>query len=153
MIELPLRWLRPLVRAAVFGFIVWAGAASVVAETGPVESFEELDMAPFERSIRQAAADGAPWVEDPLQMALAFVGPFEGRSQSITRRNDSSEAPGHVEIIVVEDGYLDDSVRGAWYRLLFVRDSRGAWTIEAAYRAWRCWPRRGHDSFSKEPCL
>lgn len=92
------------------------------------------------------------WVYDPLQVALRLVGDFEGRSQSITRIHDSADTPRAAEVIVIEDGYLDDSVRGARYHITLESD-QGVWRPTAVARGWRCWPGRGHETFAKQPCL
>jgi hypothetical protein len=118
-----------------------------------VSSYENLEIAKFRQLVLSSVANGELWVKDALQVALRFVGTFEGKLQQITRRNNSAELASKVEIVIVEEGYLDDSVRGAWYQLKLEKEPRNVWQLVTAKKAWRCYPGRGHDDFSKRPCL
>lgn len=119
----------------------------------PVESLQRVETEALRQAVSSAAEAGESWVYDALQVALSVVGVFEGRSQSITRTYDSADAPRKAEIVVIEDGYLDDSLRGARYQIMLESDAQGVWRPTAVEKAWRCWPGRGHETFGKEPCL
>lgn len=70
------------------------------------------------------------------------------------------EAPDGATVTVMQDGYLDDSIRGERFVLQFSRkpcdDCEGGmspwwlWSLEATQR---CRQGRGHQEYSAEPCL
>lgn len=138
--------------AAALGLVVTMSAMADDLDEVPVDALESVATEAFQQAISSAAQAGEPWVYDPLQVALRLVGDFEGRSQSITRIHDSADTPRAAEVIVIEDGYLDDSVRGARYHITLESD-QGVWRPTAVARGWRCWPGRGHETFAKQPCL
>ena len=118
----------------------------------PVTSYEEMDTKRFKQSVSNAAVRSEPWVKNDLQVALNFIGPFEGKLQFVVRERANAESIDKTTIIVIEDGYLDDSIRGARYRIVLEADMHGVWQVLTAHKAWRCWPHRGHEKFSTEPC-
>ncbi len=130
-----------------------SGAAAMDLHGVPVRSYANLKITEFHQLVSRSAEDGEVWVRDALQVALRFVGPFEGKLQHISRKNDSAESASRVEVIVIEEGYLDDSVSGARYKLILEKDAHNIWHLVTAVKSWRCWPGRGHEDFSKKPCL
>jgi hypothetical protein len=62
------------------------------------------------------------------------------------------EHPSRYQITVVTDGLPDDSVRGKRLDVSLERDSQSPWHITDAKVSWRCWPGRGHETFSTRPC-
>ena len=119
----------------------------------PVRSYENLDISKFQQLLSKSAEGNEVWTDDPLQIALRLVGPFEAKIQQITRKHDSAESARKAEVIVIEEGYLDDSIRGARYEFVLEKDVKNRWQIISAKKSWRCWPNRGHDDFSQQPCL
>jgi hypothetical protein len=64
----------------------------------------------------------------------------------------TAEGSDPVTVTVTLDRLLDDSVRAKRYVLVFVREGEG-WKLGSATTAQRCWPNRGHRTFSPEPCV
>ncbi len=118
----------------------------------PVISDEEMDTKRFRRLVSEAEVGNEPWVKDALQVAMRFIGPFEGRQQFVMREVANAECADKTTVLVIEDGYLDDSIRGSRYQVILEKDMRGVWYVVSARKAWRCWPDRGHGEFSTEPC-
>ena len=72
---------------------------------------------------------------------------------------EGRESPTVAHVIVVQDRYLDDSVRGEKFVFRFsrkpcvsCRDPSQGWWVESLQVTHRCWEGRGHQDFSKEPC-
>lgn len=75
-------------------------------------------------------------------------------------RFNRAEAPDGATVTVIQDGYLDDSIRDERFVLRFSRkpcdDCVGGmspwwlWSFEATQR---CREGRGHQEYSAEPCL
>lgn len=83
---------------------------------------------------------------NPLDIALAVAGPFEGSMQHVVQVNEGAEAPSASRITVLRDGLLDDSVRGERWDIALERTAEGAWRVKEVKRAWRC--RRGSQTGS-----
>ncbi len=153
MINQPMKLLLTIGLVGGFFACFHSGAAAMDLHGVPVRSHVNLKITEFHQLVSRSAEDGEVWVRDALQVALRFVGPFEGKLQHISRKNDSAESASRVEVIVIEEGYLDDSVRGARYKLVLEKDAHNIWDLLSAVKSWRCWPGRGHEDFSKKPCL
>jgi hypothetical protein len=117
-----------------------------------VRSYEDLDISKFQQLLSKSAEKNEIWTNDPLQISLRFLRLFEGKIQQITRRHNSAESARRAEVTVIEEGYLDDAIRGARYEFILEKDVKHRWQLISAKKAWRCWPNRGHDDFSKQPC-
>lgn len=120
--------------------------------TIPVTSSKKIDLTQFKQIFAKSLKNNEQWLKDPLQVTLKFLGPFEGGFQTISRKNDNSENPTKAEIIVIEDGVLDDSLRGARFRFVLHKNTKGIWQIKSGEHSFRCWPKRGHQNFSTELC-
>jgi len=117
-----------------------------------VESHSSLSSASFNKRLSNAAEEGEPWARDPIRIALEFMNSQGARSVKIDREDQGGEAHASTRVTVVEDGYLDDSVRGSWTRFTMKRLDDGPWRIANIQKAYRCW--RGHhqESYSARLC-
>jgi len=118
-----------------------------------LESTAALDVGEPNSRIAAATAAGAAWVESPLDIAVRVIrgdaGTRELRLHEVKNRTEGADA---AVIEITADGYLDDSVRGAWHRLALHRRDDGTWRLTSHEIAYRC--RRGHhlDAYSAELC-
>ncbi len=64
----------------------------------------------------------------------------------------TAEGSGPTTVTVTLDGLPDDSVRAQRYVLVLGPDGDN-WKLTSAVTAQRCWPGRGHQTFSTEPCV
>jgi hypothetical protein len=116
-----------------------------------VESYQLVDAAGFNETIL-AAGESESWPADPVEIARRFIGSHDARTVNISRQDDPGERADSTTVIIVEDGYLDDSLRGTWHRFRMARSGDGTWIVAEVRRAYRCW--RGHhqNSYSEELC-
>jgi hypothetical protein len=134
----------------------------------PVESFQRLPVDSLNAQIAAAATRGESWTQDAVLIALRLTehGPdalderrvLEIRFEGEGRRGDR---PDSAIVTLVEDDFMDDSVRGSWTRLSLVRAAPrrdvmrdpAPWRLVEFRVAWIC--QRGHhqNSFSAQPCL
>ncbi len=63
------------------------------------------------------------------------------------------EGGGPVTVVALLDRLPDDSIRSQRYVLRLERQHDGTWRLRSAVWAQRCWPGRGHQSFSPAPCV
>lgn len=103
----------------------------------------------------------APPVEGPMDGSTSLmdligkaVDEFsEMSSRTIEIKAASSEESSKLTVTVIDDGYMDDSVRGKRTILNVEQDSAGVWRIKSSSEAWRCYKGRGHTDFSPKPCI
>jgi hypothetical protein len=114
--------------------------------------FHRMDLDAFNAIIVEVPARTESWVMDPVRVVLEYLGTSGARSVSIRRCDASGEQASETAVRVLEDGYLDDSVRGTWYNFTLGKDADGRWLIKQGREAYRCW--RGHhrESYSENNC-
>ena len=62
------------------------------------------------------------------------------------------EGADSATVVMIRDGFQDDSVRGDWHEVVFERQPDGTWRIAEARVAYRC--RRGENIsvYQGDPC-
>jgi hypothetical protein len=65
----------------------------------------------------------------------------------------SGEGGGPQSGVVTLEGLMDDSVRSERWTLGFEEGPEGTYVLSAATREQRCYPGRGHQDYSAEPCV
>ena len=125
--------------------ILVSGCSQHKSQSLPVEEFNE-------KTAEAHKSGTEDWPMSCFQVALRFVGdPEEVRS----RRIEISSMPERfetTEIIILEEGLMDDSLDGYRHRLSMKKTRDGFWRVEAAEQSWKCQSGRGHRSYSCEPC-
>jgi hypothetical protein len=93
----------------------------------------------------------------PVEVATAFVknrlgedGHFEYHRLSIEQVSEP-ETFDRVELSVVRDGLLDDSLKAVRQRLSLHRNGQGLWQIDRIREDFACW--RGRKGWGVKPCL
>lgn len=100
----------------------------------------------------QAADRGESWAQSALQVALKLVGDSQECRERRIEIQSTPEAFRDAHIVIIEEGLMDDSVFGIRYELM-LRLGKHGWMVESADKTWKCWPGRGHQYYSDEPCL
>ncbi len=116
-------------------------------------SFKTLDVKAFNQKIEKAAAANEMWVKAPMLVIGRFITPFS----EIKSRNIKIEAPfiggaDTLSIVVIDDGYGDDSVRGEKFLFELKLNKVGVWKVVSAKKAQVCQKNRGHQDYSTVPC-
>ncbi len=96
-------------------------------------------------------SDGA-WTRSPAAIAATFLALETDPRATTVRVEFSGEARDSALVTVRVDALADDSIRGYRY-VLSLTPAREKWRIRAARWTQRCWPGRGHQSFTTELCL
>ena len=125
---------------------------NALIQVAGVESFRAVAYGAFNQRLSEAAAKGESWVHDPVRIGLEFLGSRGSPRVDIRRQDQNGEAARLTTVTIVEDGYLDDSVRGTWTWFKMTRLDDNTWRLVDVRRAFRCW--RGHhqDSYSAQLC-
>ena len=112
-----------------------------------------MDVSNFSHEISAAIDKGEEWVYHPLLVVQEYCKIADARFVSILLNNDSAENPLNSTITVIEEGYLDDSVRGQWLQFLLERKNpESAWRIKEIRQANLCGRMDSPEEFSEELC-
>lgn len=105
------------------------------------------------------ACDGSPKASSPAplapyRIALDVMGKdfqHEVSNMLIQQEVSGGESPTTATVTIEQSGLLDDAVQAkrSSFHLAF-RD--GKWVIDSRINQQRCYPERGHQSFSTAPC-
>jgi len=89
----------------------------------------------------------------PAEIARALYGITEPVEGNYTERMQSrSTDPSKQVVLFTQTGLPDDSVRGERRRLEFLLQG-SSWQLEWVGLQVQCWPGRGHEDWSNQPCL
>jgi hypothetical protein len=126
-----------------------------IVKEKPAANYEKLDVKSFNEKIQTAAAAKESWVKYPTRVVANLVEEFsETKSRNIEIVSKFADVTDDLTVIVTDDGYADDSVRGVQYKFQMKRnEQQGIWQIVSAEKAQRCWQGRGHQDYSSAPCL
>jgi heat shock protein HslJ len=104
----------------------------------PVASTDRLDTTRFRGAVDAAAAKGAPWVRDPVAVALVYLGETSRRDQVVARRDAHDGDEAGASIVVWLADVEDDAVRARWFEVRLERGDDLAWRVTAGERASWC---------------
>ena len=117
----------------------------------PVNSTNSLEVKEFNENMLKDKQAGRPWGVDPVLVINGFTSLGIGQDSAMSMLQ-GSEGAGKRQVVVINDGFSGDSVRGERFDLVLQKDSEAFWIVLKARYSWRCWPDRGHDDFSTVPC-
>ncbi len=117
-------------------------------------AFQKIDVGEYNDKIEKAFKANESWVKMPMQIIVRTVGEFsEIRSRTIEMTAPTPEEPESLTVTVIDDGFLDDSVRGDKHIFELKMNEQGVWKFTSAGKAWRCRQGRGHQDYSTANCL
>lgn len=90
----------------------------------------------------------------PVQVALLSMGEYfqdNVSNLSVIQHVNSGESPDKAVVTIEESGLLDDSV-SAEKTVFTMHYQKDRWQIVSRVKTQRCWPERGHQDFSEQPC-
>ncbi len=118
-----------------------------------VKQYQEVDIAPINRTIANAVRRNRAWVKSPSQVAVRLAGEIEDTAlRTMEFKYPSAEQTDTLTLTITNEGLLDDSVRAERFVYMMKKSSRGVWTVTSGQKAWSCQQNRGHQEFSAEPC-
>lgn len=116
----------------------------------PALEWRETDAGEFTKKLEKASAAGEKWTKSPESIILEFVGPFvspDGEKAAANRNirifTKGEELPKVLNVVLVDDGLFDDSIKTRAIRLALTRQEDGSWTLRKAYEAQVKWPKLG----------
>jgi len=117
------------------------------------KKFESVDIAPYNRTIANAARRNRAWVKSSMQVAVRLAGEIsEIKTRTMEFNHSSAEDNTVMTLIITNDGLMDDSVEAERFVFDLKKDSHGVWRVNSGQKSWKCWQGRGHTDFSAVPC-
>jgi len=138
-------------------YVLLASAEEATTELrteGPVESYSEYYVGKVNQNNYLSFLHKEMWTTDMIQVALKIpgIGLTECKSVIIEIERPSAEDPETSVVLITLDGLMDDSVRAKKYKMHMKKREEGWWEVNQAEQAQSCWPERGHQGFSGDPC-
>ena len=121
----------------------WSGPRPAAARAG-------LDVRKFNEFLRQ---EGTLERTSPVLVALRYIGVDRLSAREIVISRGRGESERAARLTVTLDRLEDDSVRAIRYELVLARSTTRTWRLRGVRVTQRCWPGRGHQSFSRKLCL
>ncbi len=117
-----------------------------------IESSNVIEVTEFNVFVDEAAVAGEKWVRNPVMVVMEYLRHPNAPLTEISRKDAPGESTPSTTVTVLQDGFLDDSVRGTWHEFILDRGTDGSWRIDEARSAYRCY--RGHqkDEFGARLC-
>ncbi len=116
-----------------------------------VKLWEQTSISELSKIVKDARNNAKNWVSSPFLYPQYLFDFSELKNYSIHYLAQSIESNRKSTIIVVRDGFLDDSVRGDIHELV-VEKTRDQWEIKSVKRAFRCWRNSDSTSYSAGAC-
>lgn len=153
------RWPGPGWAAAAALAAAWLPATGIAGEADlcapVVESYRQVPCEEFNELAQEALARGEGWPGDPLACALLVVERLAGagcHDTCVRMEKEPGEGCRSARVVVVRDGFLDDSVRGDWTEIHLEKGESGSWRALEIRRAERCRRGSNRQSYAAEPC-
>jgi hypothetical protein len=82
-----------------------------------VESWEAVETMSMNARVDDAVAAGEAWPRSPLAATIELLGgDVDARILRIDESKNRTEGADTTVVVIIRDGFLDDSVRGDWHR-------------------------------------
>ncbi|SMC21911.1 hypothetical protein SAMN02746041_01311 [Desulfacinum hydrothermale DSM 13146] len=119
----------------------------------PVLSYRPLDLGAIHALVGDSGKSEEGWAADPLRIALRIHPVADVKFLNIRQKRDRSECALHAVVTIVEEGFLDDQMRGRWTQYRFQRKGcKAIWKITEAREAFLCGMEGHQNVFLKELC-
>ncbi len=120
-----------------------------VITPAPTENFQALDFEDLNKKITELTESISP------QSIMKMYYPNEVESgegnESITM-NETTLKNGNIEVVLIHDNLLDDSVKGEKY-VMKLKKQDAKWTVVSLKKNWKCREGRGHTAWGINSCI
>lgn len=144
--------LAAFVALAVLPLAACGGSGAEEEWAGPPKPGDggSLSVGPFNDYLEEYAEyAGSPVTAATEFLRLDRTG--AATTSLVARREGEQASPARVTVTL--DRLLDDSVRAQRYDLVLDLAGEDTWKLVSGVATQRCWPGRGHQTFSTDPCV
>ncbi len=113
-----------------------------------IEEFKIIDVSKLNAELSQKTTIISP--KDIMKMYYPYVPGREGNQEIII--SDKTLSSGNVEVTLIHDNMLDDSMKGAKY-IMELKKLDDNWTVLSLKKNWKCWADRGHTNWGIKLCI
>ncbi|MGQ9691818.1 MAG: hypothetical protein ACUVQY_11315 [Thermoproteota archaeon] len=107
-----MRWVITIIILFLGIFPRYLFAQNKSPEQLPIISYRNLEVNEFNIQIIKAEKNREEWVFSPISIATRFHKLADVRFADIKQKNDRAECPLNSVVTIVEEGFLDDQMRG-----------------------------------------
>lgn len=116
-----------------------------------VKLWEVIEPNSLNKKLENAYKEKLYWSDKPELYIFNLLEISNLRKISYEYKTDNIESPKIIEIYLVRDGFLDDSVRGDIHHLKLIKGYNEKWKISSIRKATSCW-RSNKLIYSSESC-
>ena len=131
-----------LLAGLVLGLPELSSGGSPAADTRmpEVQSYQVIDVTPFNQEVAAAAKAGASWPHQALEVVLrrTEIKDELPRHFVLTMECDEIENPRLLKVTTLAEGLRDDSISGEWIHLELEKSPEETWRVTQEHRSWRC---------------
>ena len=142
-------------RLALLYYILLFASASCSANPNEssriIKSWENINASIMNEIIQKAYKKDLKWAVKPELYIFHLFELSELKTISYKYSADTIEEPKNININLVRDGFLDDSVRGDIHHLKLKKHKNGTWKVISIKKATSCW-RKKELIYSSEAC-
>ena len=134
-------------------FFFLSGCTSKKISLLPVWDFEKSNnISPrlFNEKIILAYDKHMSWVQNPETYIFHLYSFEELKTFTYKYEVDDTETPSKIDIYLIRDGFLDDSVRGDFIHLELIKDTN-VWKILSIKESYSCWQQK-ELIYQSAPC-
>jgi len=116
-----------------------------------IKSWEVIKPEALNTKIQQAYKENLTWVRNPELYVFNLINLTSLRKIAYEYSTDNIKSPQKINLSIMRDGFLDDSVRGDIQKIKLSKNSKGKWKVISIKKAISCW-RRDKLIYSSELC-
>ena len=135
-----------------FYFFLFAISSACSSMPENVKSWEIINPDLLNKKIQDAYKNNLEWANKPELYIFYLMELSNLKKFSYEYVVDNIENPKNININIVRDGFLDDSVRGDIQHIKLQKIENGIWKILSVQKAISCW-RSSKLVYSSKACL
>ena len=113
------------------------------------EEFEEIDISEINKKITETT----PQKLTPTEIMKIYY-PYKADNQEgneIITMNTTKLNNGIIEVTLIHDNLIDDSVKGYKY-IMSLKQNNSKWVVVSLKKNWKCRDKRGHTNWGIKLC-
>ncbi len=119
----------------------------------PIISYKVVSADFINKKISKAKKNNEKWISSPLSIIQKVFQTNDVRFTNIKQQNDRAECALRSVITIVEEGFLDDQLRGRWRQFHLERkDCTSSWKVKEMREAFLCGVLGYDEVFLKDLC-